>query len=175
MITLDEVRLHLRLDSDYFDEDTLLEGLISASMSSIEYQTERAINSRTETLILDNWLAVIELPWWPVQTVDSVRYTDPDSVEQSITDYILDNRWYPAKLKPAPGTNWPAVLAEERVITIEATVGMTELPSDLKQAALLMIGHFYENREAVASGPAPHTMPMAVQYLIEPYKILRFG
>lgn len=175
MITLEQVKLHLRLDCSYYDEDSLLEALINAALSSIEYQTEMALRMRTETLILDSWSSVIELPWWPVQSIDALSYTDPDGVEQTLDDYVLDNRSYPAKLKPASGTNWPPVLAEEQVITIEATVGMTELPADLKQAALLMIGHFYENREAVASGPSFQTLPMAVQYLIDPYIILRYS
>ena len=52
---------------------------------------------------------------------------------------------------------------------------MDALPADLKRAALLMVGHLYENREAVVIGTIPSTLPMAVEYLRQPHRIMRIG
>lgn len=39
------------------------------------------------------------------------------------------------------------------------------------QAMLLLIGHWYANREAVIVGAAPAELPMAVQWLIGPFRV----
>lgn len=41
--------------------------------------------------------------------------------------------------------------------------------SPLVQAQLLLIGHFYENREAVSYG-VPNKVPFGFEYLLQPYK-----
>lgn len=39
----------------------------------------------------------------------------------------------------------------------------------LQQAQLLLIGHFYANREAVSFG-SPQKLPLGFEYLLQPYK-----
>lgn len=44
------------------------------------------------------------------------------------------------------------------------------LDDDITTAMLLLIGHWFENREAVVIGSTPSELPMAVQALISPYR-----
>ncbi|MDI5890608.1 head-tail connector protein [Halomonas rhizosphaerae] len=44
------------------------------------------------------------------------------------------------------------------------------LDDDLTTAMLLLIGHWFENREAVVIGSSPAELPMAVEALISPYR-----
>jgi hypothetical protein len=44
------------------------------------------------------------------------------------------------------------------------------LPLGLKHAMLLLIAHFYQNREPVAIGVNTYKLPLSYQYLIMPYK-----
>lgn len=44
------------------------------------------------------------------------------------------------------------------------------LDDDLTTAMLLLIGHWFENREAVVIGSTPAELPMAVEALIAPYR-----
>ena len=44
------------------------------------------------------------------------------------------------------------------------------LDDDLSTAMLLIIGHWYANREAVVVGVSASELPMAVKALIEPYQ-----
>jgi hypothetical protein len=44
------------------------------------------------------------------------------------------------------------------------------LPKGLKQAMLLMIGHFYLIREPIIIGVAVNKIPFAFEYLIAPYR-----
>jgi len=44
------------------------------------------------------------------------------------------------------------------------------LDDDLTTAMLLLIGHWFENREAVVIGSTPSELPLAVEALIAPYR-----
>jgi uncharacterized phiE125 gp8 family phage protein len=48
----------------------------------------------------------------------------------------------------------------------EDTTGM---PSTLKQALLLLIGHFFENREAVVTGLTVAELPMGIRMMLAPF------
>lgn len=49
------------------------------------------------------------------------------------------------------------------------------LTSALKLAALLLIGHWYTNREAVVTGTIATTLPLAYESLIHPYREIVVG
>ncbi|KMQ75298.1 head-tail connector protein [Marinobacter subterrani] len=175
MITLQEAKSHLRIEPEFVEEDALIESLISAAILSLEHQTGRAFRDREETLILDRWEQPVRLPWWPVQAINEITYFDADGVQQTLPGYSLDLRTIPATLTPYPNETWPEAKQRPQAITIKVQVGMQELPEDLKRAALLLIGNLYENREAVVVGTIVATLPMAVDFLIQPYRILRIA
>ncbi|EBM1967289.1 phage gp6-like head-tail connector protein [Salmonella enterica] len=45
------------------------------------------------------------------------------------------------------------------------------LDGDIKLAVLMLVGHFYENREATASG-AVNEIPLALSFLIDPWRLI---
>lgn len=45
------------------------------------------------------------------------------------------------------------------------------LDDDIRGAMLLLIGHWYENREAAIVGQTVTSMPLAVEALLQPYRI----
>ncbi|MCU5775226.1 head-tail connector protein [Winslowiella arboricola] len=45
------------------------------------------------------------------------------------------------------------------------------LDDDIRAAMLLLIGHWYSNREAVVIGQATSEVPFAVEALLQPYRI----
>ncbi|MCW2485942.1 phage gp6-like head-tail connector protein [Candidatus Symbiopectobacterium sp. NZEC127] len=45
------------------------------------------------------------------------------------------------------------------------------LTEDVQVAMLLLIGHWYENREAVVIGLSVQPLPFAVESLLQPYRI----
>lgn len=53
---------------------------------------------------------------------------------------------------------------------IQATNTSGAFPLRLKQAMLLMIGHFYSNRESVIIGVSSAKIPMGFDWLLNPYK-----
>lgn len=175
MISLEDAKAHLRLEPDFTDEDDLIRSLVAAAILSLEHQTGRALRDREETLLLDRWESAIKLPWWPVRAVNEIRYLDPAGVEQILEDYFLDCRQMPAQLSCYPASAWPAVANRPQAIAIKVQVGEEALPEDLKRAALLLVGNLYEHREAVVVSTVVHALPLAVDYLISPYRIPRIA
>lgn len=43
----------------------------------------------------------------------------------------------------------------------------------IRSAILLMVGHWYENREAVIVGTSASELPLAVERLLHPYRVYR--
>ena len=52
--------------------------------------------------------------------------------------------------------------------------GLSLTPA-LRMAALLLIGHWYTNREAVVTGTIATTLPLAYESLIHPYREIVVG
>lgn len=59
----------------------------------------------------------------------------------------------------------------------DASTGFTEdeapllLGDDIRAAMLLLIGHWYSNRESVVTGITAATVPFAVESLLQPYRV----
>lgn len=186
MITLTRAKLHLRLATTeeeavaYTDEDAIIQGLINGAYEYAENHTQATLTTRTKTLVLDGFPAgsdAIELPWSPVAAIDSLDYIDPEGNEQSLDAETLrlDTRPIYPMLAPQWGSRWPSTTDEPESVTIAATAGTAETPPDVEIAILLMIGHWYENRESVVIGTIAAEVPMGVDMLLAPYRIHAVG
>ena len=71
---------------------------------------------------------------------------------------------------PAPGV---AALGIEIQFTAGFGAAATDVPAPLRQAILLLVAHWYENREPVVAGIAATRFPDAVIGLLEPYRMRR--
>lgn len=182
MIDLALIKKHLRLDSSFDDgsEDAFLLGLAEAALKLAEEMTGTCFTSREEILVLDGFppaAAAIELDWTPVQNITLVEYIDADGVSQELDAETLRldarKRVYPLLLPPF-GQRWPRTIAEPESVTITAEVGFEVLPATVRSAALLIIGHLYENREA-STAVNVGELPMGVSMLLNHYYIPRIG
>ena len=149
-VSLETVKEHLRIDLD--TEDALLELYLATAREKAEGLAWRAFITQTLELILDEWPAdgFLKLPRPPLQSVVSVKYLDKDGVEATWTDYQVDARSEPGKIyfKSTPST----ALYPSGAIAVRFTAGYgdapTDVPQTMSQAMLMLIGHWYENREA---------------------------
>lgn len=187
-ITLETARLHLRLDTEgsppTHPDDNLVQALISVAREAAEQYTASAIVQQDYTLALDAFPdKEISLGIWPVNSVASVTYKDPDGATQTLAsaDYGFDNFSRPARLYLQPNKTWPPTAIVPNAVTVQFNAGFTDedspnpypLPKAIKQAMLLLIGHLYENREAVTSMSvnAKEELPMGAAYLLTPHRI----
>ena len=171
-ITLDEAKLHCRVDVD--DDDTLITGLISAARAYAEAIEWRAYLTQTIELHLDAWPSgnQIELPRPPLQSVTSIVYTGEDGTEHTVDadTYVVDTAREPGRIALKSGESWPSEtlqVVDGIVITYLAGWEFADDVSAMrKQALLLLVGHWYENRETATLGAVSHEIDFAVKALL---------
>lgn len=121
----------------------------------------------------------IDLPHPQLVSVTSITYLDSNGEQQTMpTDaYRVDTSSTPGRIVPKPGTIWPFingyVPGSIKITYIAGSYGdgaeTNTCPQTIVQAILLLIGHWYQNREAV-SALGLKIVPMAVDALLSLHK-----
>jgi len=108
-----------------------------------------------------------------------IKYYDTDD-----TEYFLDGSYYSVDDKDqyAPkvylryGQSWPSTtLRPYNGVCITFTCGYGDasaVPENLIEAMMLLIGHYYENREAVITGQPAAELPLGVERLLWKERVL---
>lgn len=172
-VSLAEAKAHCRISGS--DEDGLLAGYLMAARSHAETYLGRALATQTLQLALDgDWPCDrIALPRPPLQSVTSITYSDTAGATQTLAadQYRVDSTAHQGFIERAYGVTWPAVRDQARTIVVTYVAGYTQIPEPIRAAILLLVGHFYENREAVIVGQAPTELPLGVDSLLFPYRV----
>lgn len=187
-VTLVEAKLHCRVESDITVDDDLIEGLISAARQWAENYCNRYFALQTVELTQDGFPVrgyALELPGGEVQEVQSITYRDTDDIlqEWDADEYISDLSSVPARVEPAQNYTWPAARARVGAVKVRYQVGAAEaegspsdfranIPRAIRHAMLMLVGHWYEQRESVVIGQTPAEVPHGVESLLWPYRIL---
>ena len=163
-LTLTEAKAHLRID--HADEDTGIEALITLARRKIEHDALVQLVTATWNLYRDHFptwhfqhsLRVIEITKPPLQQVNSVQYYDVDAALQTFdaANYYVDAISRPGRITLKNGQVWPTVEWDRPhavIVNFDAGYGTAaDVPEEAKHAMRLLVGHWYENREAAAAG-----------------------
>lgn len=171
-VSVSEAKLHCRVDGS--DDDTLIADLIETAVaftSGPDGVTGLALITQTWDSSIDspNRYSQFDFPLVPVQSVNSISYYDADNTLQAanVADFELFRSGDRAWLEPKPGKSWPQVYARPNAITVRFVAGYGEadaVPANIKQAILLLVCHWYQNREAVGANGLE--VPMSVEALL---------
>lgn len=169
-VTLEEAKAHLRLDTD--DDDALVRSLIVTARKWVEGQTHRALLTTVYDQYIDGGypyrheMPHIRLEANPVKSVASFQYETGASPMPTLAanQYVAVCRDHHSYIAPAYGATWPTVRVVPESIKIRFTAGYTTVPEPLKHAVLMLIAHWYENRETLGEGTE------IVEALISPYR-----
>lgn len=178
LITLADAKAQLCLF--HADDDALLTRLISAATMLVEGPTGCGIALLTQT-----WRAShngfpcgpIRIGLSPVQAITSITYTDAAGDTQTLSPslYRFDADEKIAAIYPAPNSAWPTTAIQPGSMKVTFTAGFgddpEDVPADLIHAVLMLVGHFYENREATSPG-ALREVPMGVGAILDRYRVL---
>lgn len=149
-LNLEEVKLHLRINPGDTSEDIdILAPLISAAREYCENYCGKSLAEQTIT-VYPEVSGTVTLPRGPVISVDSV------TVDGETVEYTADVR------RGTVTVNKPGAV-------ITYTAGYEEIPYLVRQAMLLLIGHWYTNREAVIQG-STSTVNMAVKTMLNQHR-----
>lgn len=180
-IDLATAKLHLKQDAN--TDDILITSLITAARETCEAYTNRIIGTQAFTQTQDGfspvpipyptWFAAFHLYVSNLQTVNSITYIDPDGATQTWSNTAYDvikvpNGW--SYIRPVFGTYYPVTRWEAASVNIALTAGGPATQSMIA-GMLLLIGHWYENREAVIHSRFAVELPWAVEALWQPARI----
>ena len=155
-------------------EEDLIKNLIQSAREYCESFTRCAFATQTLELLLYSFPAtrMIYLPNPPLQEVLSIKYIDSTRIETTLSpsSYLVDTEGEIGRVILGTNESWPVFDPFPNwPVRIRFKAGFVTLPKSLKQAMLLLIGHWYENREAngTASGPVAY----AVHALLSMYRV----
>lgn len=174
-ITIDEATAQMRLEIS--DDDVLINGLIVAARNYVEEYLQRALITQTWRLTLDDWYVwEIRLPRPPLLAISSITYLDTGGTVQTLSSsiYRVSTDSQPGVVVPEWGEVWPPIRNQVDAIKITYTAGYgdaSDVPQAIKHAMLMLVAHWYENREAVSQN-AGQEVPLAVQNLLNPYRLI---
>jgi hypothetical protein len=202
-VTLEEAKLHLRVDDD--GEDTAILASIIAATEYVENATGRQLITASYDLTAgaigspgtsSNYLywagrfwpvgfslgitgacngARINLPKAPLQSVTSIQYYDGNNDLQTLSTsrYRVHANTTPAYVVI---TDIPAMYERDDALTIRFVAGhgnQEDVPETLKVAMKMLIGEFYRQREASVSGIIAE-LPIGVERLIGQLRVTEY-
>lgn len=173
-VTIAEAKGHCRVDGS--DEDAWFTAAVATATSMCEGMAHRAFCTQRWRLSLDRFPSEcdgkISLPRPRLLSVISVVYFDTAGDEQTLdpADYQVDDQAEPGAVYPSPNVDWPDT-EDGRVnavqIVYECGYGAAaEVDGRAKQAILMLVAYWYENREAVLVGTISKDMEHALTTLM---------
>lgn len=155
-VTLQAAKTFLRVDHP--DEDTLISDLIASAGQQIEPLICASLITRPQRLTKAVRGGSLYLNRYPVTSIETVR------IEGEAVPYEVNLRCRPIRFS--------IDVPDGTVCEIDFTAGYgpepTDIPTPLRQAALLLVAHLYEHRE----GDLP-PLPLMVGALLQPYRGVR--
>jgi uncharacterized phiE125 gp8 family phage protein len=174
-VSLADAKLHLRVD--HSTEDALITRLIHAATDTAQSYTGRQIRRATVTLQLPRLPSGRDLLYLPRPPLFGLTWCQYYDSSDTLQDWVDDVNVYAGELcclEPEGTATWPSVYVHRAFpvsVSYEAGYSTTAAVPDLiKQAILLLVGHLYENRETVVSGPV-NTLPLGFTDLLMPYVV----
>jgi uncharacterized phiE125 gp8 family phage protein len=177
-VSVSEAKDYLRIDTAV--EDPVIASLILAARLHIEGALDIAMLTQSWTLVLDRWPADgrVAIPLGPLQSVGSVKVYNADDVAETVpaSSYLVDLSSLRPRLVRNTGAVWPTPGRSASGIEIAVTAGYGDtrdkVPQPIRQALLMLVAHWYEQREPVVF-EQPDVLPHGVADLLAPYRQVR--
>lgn len=174
LLSLAEAKAQLRVTAD--DEDAGIAAMIDAATDALDLPNGmigRALVTQTWriTAPAPDAAGRFALPVAPVQSVSAISYLDQAEATQALAveDFPLQGDDDRAWLQPRRGASWPVTAARPDAISVTAVCGYGEpwqVPASIRQAARMLVAHWYDNRGAVVVGVTTAELEHAVSSLV---------
>ena len=153
-VLLAEVKAQLRIEHP--DDDLMIDRLIKTAASYTD--AKGALGHAMITQKWGQWVnsvppQYVRLAMGPLIAVTAVQYYDIDGALQTdtLSNYEITGTDFTTRIGPKSGFNWPVTQDRADAIRIEYTAGYgatsASVPETLRHAMMLLIGHWYDNRE----------------------------
>ena len=175
ILTTAEAKTHLKVDTSA--DDTYIDNLVSAATESAQIFTNRYFINTTITQHGDTWSDISTLFKSKVSSITHIKYFDSDNSEQTLATsvWLSDINHQPARIGLKPNQSFPSLADRINAVNCKYVVGYgsaaSDVPEGIREAVLLIVGNWYENRQEVVVGRIATELPKSAQYLLEQYKI----
>ena len=177
-VSIPEAKSAARVDTD--DDDALIGGLIDAAISHLDGWSGvlgRCLVNQDWRLSLRDWPSCrfIRLPFPDVSAV-TVKYFNESDTEQTVSAsfvQLLEDE-LGAFIRFSDEFTFPGVFDDRGDgVRVHFTAGYgpaaTDVPPSIRTAILLMVAHWYSNREASVEGQTSE-IPFGASALIAPFR-----
>ena len=176
VISLAEAKTFLRIDSDYDDDNTYITSLINVATGVVEEFTRRRLVTQTFNIFYDEFPSFIDLQIGDVASVTHIKYYDTDNSLQTLhpSNYDVDTKIRPGRIYQSETGDFPNTYERPNAVEVEFIVGGTssDVPAPIVQAIYIIVGRYYENRQDVVMGTQVNELPLMVDHLLTPYRLL---
>lgn len=153
-VTLQEAKLQCKIITDVLDveayaEDSLIESWITTARAVAEHYTGRSLAPQTLEMAFPAFPGdCFDLDMPPVQSVTSIKYTDMNGAEQTVSSslYLVSSYGTARRVSLTYGSEWPSTRDEPEAVRVRYVVGYNPVPPAVKAALQLMVGWFNEHR-----------------------------
>jgi hypothetical protein len=203
LISTTEVKTQLRIATSDSTHDTLIGVCTTAAIGIAKEYLQKSFINRTLKLSLDqipfadNTLpnkegitvgpflqyrkSSVTLPYSPLVSVTSViTYDDSDNATTMASSrYYVDTSSDYGRVLLRTGETWDDMLRVANAIEITYVAGYgtatSSVPVAIRQGAIIMASHFFENPDLAIKGESVGEIPSLVNALWKPYRAMRFG
>ena len=178
-VSLSEAKSHLKVDTTA--DDTYITSIIKAATQLSEEYTNRFFIDTVIDQTCSDFAQLQTLFKSKVSAVAHVKYYDSDNSLQTLSATIYDTQlqYEPSQIQLADDKSFPEITKRNDAVVARYTVGYgsaaSDVPEIIKQAILLTIGNFYQNRNSVVIGRIATELPMNVKWLLDTYKVQIVG
>jgi len=171
-VSIAEVKTQLGIDDGL--DDIVARRIVEARKFAEEY-TGRALIAQTREIRWDCFVDEHELP--SALSVVSVKYIDTDGVLQTLTpdQYELDTYPLIPFVQASDNVTWPSTYPKRNAVRIQYTAGYGPKASDveplIREAMILLVGHWINNQPRIESGISISRVPFAVTDLLNHYRL----
>ncbi|MBL4757488.1 MAG: phage head-tail connector protein [Rhizobiales bacterium] len=174
-VSLIEAKAHMNVD--FGDDDALITAMIESATALFDGWNgilNRALITQTWEQKFPCFNDAIRLAIDPVQSVTTIKYYDGSNVEQTLSGavYALFADEVGGFITLNVDQSWPGIYSRIDAVTVTYNAGYgaaSAVPAPIRQAILMLVGHYYENRET-ASGMSFEELPFSVAALIKPFR-----
>ena len=173
LVSTADAKAHLRVEDA--TDDALIDALVKAATDYLDGQAGllgRCIGSQVWRQDYPDWASRLRLPFPDVTSV-VVKYFDTANVEQTLADtnYDLLEDSKSSYIRFVDSFAEPSVYDDrDDVVQVTLTAGYATVPEAIIAVVKLLVGHWYENREAVVTGTISTNLQLTIEALTDLYK-----
>lgn len=168
IVSLVDLKQFLRVDSA--DEDSTILALLDAAIRSIQDYTGLHFKA-TGWLYSMQYMTNVTMPYG-VDVVGGISYYNTGGT----TTYLSSNDYYwgfENGIMRVKYINIPSDIIDNKIdaVNIVGTV-VNQINPALTHAVKMLAAHFYENRRAAVVGASTSVMPLGIEAIINPYRLI---